>query len=116
MDLEHLMKALYDLFQLLKLASLDSLTASSPSDLNSGSLQHLRTSTDELRRLKRELQSQRVDRDDVRYDIFKQLFDILEDDIDVRLLNNRHLEAIIELNRAKVASVFMSGFTAGATG
>jgi len=45
-----------------------------------------------------------VDRDDVRYDIFKQLFDIVEDNIEVRLLNNRQLEAIIELNRSKVAS------------
>ena len=45
-----------------------------------------------------------MDRDDVRYDIFKQLFDIVEDNIEVRLLNNRQLEAIIELNRSKVAS------------
>jgi hypothetical protein len=64
----------------------------------------LRTSTDELKRLRRELQGQRVDRDDVRYDIFKQLFDIVEDNIEVRLLNNRQLEAIVELNRARVAS------------
>ena len=54
--------------------------------------------------MRRELQGQRVDRDDVRYDIFKQLFDIVEDNIEVRLLNNRQLEAIIELNRARVAS------------
>ncbi len=45
-----------------------------------------------------------MDRDDVRYDIFKQLFDIVEDNIEVRLLNNRQLEAIVELNRARVAS------------
>ena len=45
----------------------------------------------------------------MRYDIFKQLFDIIEDDIDVRMLNNRQLEAIVELNRTKVASqVLMS--------
>jgi hypothetical protein len=102
-DLEQLVKALHDLFQLLKLTSLDSLTQSS-SDLSSGSLLHIRTSTEELKRLRRELQAQRVDRDDVRYDIFKQLFDIVEDDIEVRLLNNRQLEAIVELNRAKIAS------------
>jgi hypothetical protein len=97
-------KALHDLFQLLKLTSLDSLTQNSSSDLSSGSLLHIRTSTEELKRLRRELQAQRVDRDDVRYDIFKQLFDIVEDDIEVRLLNNRQLEAIVELNRAKIAS------------
>ena len=45
----------------------------------------------------------------MRYDIFKQLFDIIEDDMDVRMLNNRQLEAIVELNRTKVASqVLMS--------
>jgi hypothetical protein len=104
-DLEQLVKALHDLFQLLKLTSLDSLTQnSSSSDLSSGSLLHIRTSTEELKRLRRELQAQRVDRDDVRYDIFKQLFDIVEDDIEVRMLNNRQLEAIVELNRAKIAS------------
>jgi hypothetical protein len=103
-DLEQLVKALHDLFQLLKLTSLDSLTQNSSSDLSSGSLLHIRTSTEELKRLRRELQAQRVDRDDVRYDIFKQLFDIVEDDIEVRLLNNRQLEAIVELNRAKIAS------------
>jgi hypothetical protein len=103
-DLEQLVKALHDLFQLLKLTSLDSLTQNSSSDLSSGSLLHIRTSTEELKRLRRELQAQRVDRDDVRYDIFKQLFDIVEDDIEVRLLNNRQLEAIVELNRTKIAS------------
>jgi hypothetical protein len=97
-------KALHDLFQLLKLTSLDSLTQNSSSDLSSGSLLHIRTSTEELKRLRRELQAQRVDRDDVRYDIFKQLFDIVEDDIEVRMLNNRQLEAIVELNRSKIAS------------
>jgi hypothetical protein len=102
-DLEQLVKALHDLFQLLKLTSLDSLTQNS-SDLSSGSLLHIRTSTEELKRLRRELQAQRVDRDDVRYDIFKQLFDIVEDDIEVRMLNNRQLEAIVELNRSKIAS------------
>ena len=45
-----------------------------------------------------------MDRDDVRYDIFKQLFDIVDDDIEVRMLNNRQLEAIVELNRSKIAS------------
>ena len=104
MDLEQLVKALHDLFQLLKLTSLDSLTQNSSSDLSSGSLLHIRTSTEELKRLRRELQAQRVDRDDVRYDIFKQLFDIVEDDIEVRMLNNRQLEAIVELNRTKIAS------------
>jgi hypothetical protein len=103
-DLEQLVKALHDLFQLLKLTSLDSLTQNSSSDLSSGSLLHIRTSTEELKRLRRELQAQRVDRDDVRYDIFKQLFDIVEDDIEVRMLNNRQLEAIVELNRSKIAS------------
>jgi hypothetical protein len=44
-----------------------------------------------------------VDKDDVRYDIFKHLFDIIDDDIEMRLLNNRQLEAIVELNRSKIA-------------
>lgn len=44
-----------------------------------------------------------MDRDDVRYDIFKHLFDIIDDDIEMRLLNNRQLEAIVELNRSKIA-------------
>ncbi len=44
-----------------------------------------------------------MDKDDVRYDIFKHLFDIIDDDIEMRLLNNRQLEAIVELNRSKIA-------------
>ena len=50
------------------------------------------------------MQSQRVNRDDVRYDIFKQLFDIIDDNIDLRLHNNRQTEAIIMLNRNKVVA------------
>ena len=86
-DLEHLLKALYDLFQLLKLTSLDIMTHDISN--SQGSLAMLKTSTEELNRLRRELQSQRVNRDDVRYDIFKQLFDIIDDNIDLRLHNNR---------------------------
>lgn len=75
------MKALHDLFLLVKLTSIESLTAY-PSELSSGSLSHIRTSSEELKKLKKELQAQRVDRDDVRYDIFKQLFDIIDDNIE----------------------------------
>ena len=112
-DLEQLVKALYDLFHLIKLTSLDSLTSNTTSDLSSGSLLHIRTSTDELKKLRKQLQCQRVDRDDVRFDIFKQLFDIIEDDIDMRLLNNRQLEAIVELNRSKVASQLLMNSGSG---
>jgi hypothetical protein len=101
-DLEHLLKALYDLFQLLKLTSLDIMTHDISN--SQGSLAMLKTSTEELNRLRRELQSQRVNRDDVRYDIFKQLFDIIDDNIDLRLHNNRQTEAIIMLNRNKVVA------------
>ena len=53
------------------------------------------------------MQAQRIDKDDVRFDIFTQMFDIIDDNIEVRVQNNRLMQGIIELNRTKVSSVMM---------
>lgn len=68
----------------------------------------LQSSNTELERLKKELSSQRVDRDDLRYDVFNFIFDMLSENVDLRLGHNRLLRTVLELNTVRAIILLSS--------
>jgi hypothetical protein len=91
-------------FKAVKLTSVEELGKSSNQELH-GSRDLIKRSNIELKKLVKELESQRLEKDDLRYEVFQQIYDILQDDIEFRLSLNLKLEAIHELNNRKLQSI-----------
>jgi len=69
-------------FEAVKLTSIESLGKQGGS---LGSRELLKKSNTELKRLLKEIESQRLEKDDLRYEVFSRIVAMLEDDIQVRL-------------------------------
>ena len=67
-----------------------------------GSREVLTKSNNELRRLLKELNSQKLEKDDLRYDIFKMIYEMIVDDINLRLKLNNYAEGILEQTNQKL--------------
>lgn len=48
------------------------------------------------------METQRVDHNDLRYDVFNSIYELLTDNIELRLTGNRSLKTILELNTKKI--------------
>ena len=66
----------------------------------------------ELARLRKDLESQRVDKDDLRYEVFNAIYEMLADFIELRFTCNVQLEKILELNTRKLEFTFGGKATA----
>ena len=53
-------------------------------------------SNKELQRLIKELNQQKIEKDDIRYDIFRMIYDMILDNINLRLKINNYAEGILE--------------------
>jgi len=62
----------------------------------------LRKSNGELQRLIKELNQQRVEKDDLRYDIFRMVYEMILDNINMRLKVNDYIEGILEQTNQKM--------------
>jgi hypothetical protein len=67
-----------------------------------GSRELLLKSNEELKRLLKELNAQKVDKDDLRYDIFKMIYEMIADNIALRLKINGYAEGILEQTNQKL--------------
>lgn len=61
-----------------------------------GSKEILIRSNNELKRLSKELNSYKMEKDDIRYDIFKMIYDMIQDNINLRLKVNNYIDGILE--------------------
>ena len=61
-----------------------------------GSKELMLKSNNELKRLQKELNQQKIEKDDIRYDIFKMIYEMISDNITLRLKINNYMEGILE--------------------
>ena len=61
-----------------------------------GSKEILIRSNNELKRLSKELNSYKMEKDDIRYDIFKMIYDMIQDNVNLRLKVNNYIDGILE--------------------
>ena len=94
------METLYQHFQLVQLTAFENLSKDNLDYV--GSREVLTKSNNELRRLLKELNSQKLEKDDLRYDIFKMIYEMIVDDINLRLKLNNYAEGILEQTNQKL--------------
>jgi hypothetical protein len=82
-DLEMILDTLHDHFKLIKLTSFEELARNNSMNLSAKQL--LELSNKELKQLARTLDLLKMDEEDVRYDIFKMVYDMLFDNIQLRM-------------------------------
>jgi hypothetical protein len=86
-DLEAILETLHDHFQIIKETSFECLVRNNQQNL--GAKQVLEISNNELQRLAKELKLLRLDEEDVRYDVFIMIYDMLFDNILLRVKQNK---------------------------
>ena len=95
-----MLESLYSHFKLVQLTSFEELSQDNPEQ--AGTKELISKSTTDLKELRKELDSQRVDKDDLRFEIFTHIYEILADNISLRLSCNRQLETILLLNTKRI--------------
>lgn len=99
-DLERILKTLNEHFQLVQLTSFETMSKDNADQ--SGSKEILFKSNKELKRVMRELNHQKIEKDDIRYDIFKMIYEMIADNIVLRLKINNYIEGILEQTNQKL--------------
>lgn len=82
-DLEQILETLHDHFNFIKLTSFEQLAKTNPEHLSAKQL--LEHSTSELKNLAKTLELLQMDEEDVRYDVFAMIYDMLFDNIQLRV-------------------------------
>ena len=82
-DLEELLNTLHDHFSIIKQTSFEDLVRNNVE--NRSAKQVLDISNRELQRLAKELKLFRLDEEDVRYDVFEMIYEMLHDNILLRV-------------------------------
>jgi hypothetical protein len=82
-DLEMILETLHDHFKLIKLTSFEELARNNQMNLSARQLIEL--SNKELKQLAKTLDLLKMDEEDVRYDIFSMIYDMLFDNIELRI-------------------------------
>ena len=93
-DLERILSTLHEHFNNVKLTSFEIMSKDNQD--YSGSKEILKKSTQDLKRLLKELNAQKIEKEDIRYDIFEMIYDMIADDIDLRMRVNNYIEGILE--------------------
>ena len=86
-DLEMILETLHDHFKLIKLTSFEELARNNSMNLSAKALLDL--SNKELKQLARTLDLLKMDEEDVRYDIFSMIYDMLFDNVQLRIKQNK---------------------------
>jgi hypothetical protein len=82
-DLEALLETLHDHFKIIKQTSFENLVRNNVE--NHGAKEVLDVSNKELQRLAKELKLLKLDEEDVRFDVFEMIYDMLFDNIMLRV-------------------------------
>jgi chromosome segregation ATPase len=93
-DLEKILETLYMHFQHVQRTAFESMSRDNLDFV--GSKEILIRSNNELKRLSKELNSYKMEKDDIRYDIFKMIYDMIQDNINLRLKVNNYIDGILE--------------------
>eukprot|EP00347_Sterkiella_histriomuscorum_P003242 403365044 len=99
-DLEKILETLYQHFLLVEKTSFESMGKDNLDYV--GSKEILIKSNNELKRLQKELNQQKIEKDDIRYDIFKMIYEMILDNISLRLKQNNYIEGILEQTNQKM--------------
>lgn len=86
-DLEALLETLHDHFRIIKQTSFEDLVRNNVDNLNAREV--LEISNRELQRLAKELQLFQLDEEDVRYDVFQMIYEMIYDNIMLRVKQNK---------------------------
>ena len=86
-DLEMILETLHDHFKLIKLTSFEEMARNNSMNLNAKAL--IETSNKELKQLAKTLDALKMDEEDVRFDIFSMIYDMLFDNIQLRVKQNK---------------------------
>lgn len=81
-----ILETLHDHFKLVKLTSFEDLARNNVENLSAKQL--LEMSTEELKHLAKNLEILQIDEEDVRYDVFTMVYDMLFDNIQLRVKQN----------------------------
>ena len=106
-DLERILDTLYDHFLVIQKTSFDDLSRENLEA--TGSKELITKSNEELKRLQKELNQQKIEKDDIRYDIFRKIYEMIGDNINLRLKMNNYIEGILEQTNQKMERM-ISGF------
>lgn len=82
-----ILETLHDHFKLIKLTSFEELARNNSMNLSAKML--LELSNKELKQLARTLDLLKMDEDDVRFDIFSMIYDMLFDNVQLRVKQNK---------------------------
>lgn len=82
-----ILETLHDHFKLIKLTSFEELARNNSMNLSAKML--LELSNKELKQLARTLDLLKMDEDDVRFDIFSMIYDMLFDNVQLRIKQNK---------------------------
>ena len=82
-----ILETLHDHFKLIKLTSFEELARNNSMNLSAKAL--LELSNKELKQLARTLDLLKMDEDDVRFDIFSMIYDMLFDNVQLRIKQNK---------------------------
>ena len=82
-DLEKILETLRDHFELIRLTSFEELARNNTQNKSAKELLDL--SNNELRILAKQLDLLRLDEEDVRYDVFQVIYEMLNDNIELRM-------------------------------
>ena len=106
-DLEKILEALHDHFKLIELTSFEELARNNPENLSAKELLDL--STRELQSLSKTLELLQIDEEDVRFDVFSMIYDMLYDNIQLRVKQNKLSQRVLnqsQLNLDKTSANF----------
>lgn len=82
-----ILETLHDHFKLIKLTSFEELARNNSMNLSAKAL--LELSNKELKQLARTLDLLKMDEDDVRFDIFSMIYEMLFDNVQLRIKQNK---------------------------
>lgn len=112
-DLEKILETLKDHFQLIRLTSFEELARNNTENKSAKEL--LDHSNNELRQLAKQLDLLQMDEEDVRYDVFQMIYEMLFDNIELRVKQNKLSGRVLsqsQLNIEKtVANFFRKNHT-----
>ena len=92
-DLEALLETLHDHFKIIKQTSFENLVRNNQE--NHGAKEIIEISNNELQRLAKDLRLLKLDEEDVRYDIFEMIYEMLFDNIMLRVKQNKLSSRVI---------------------
>lgn len=107
-DLEKILETLKDHFSLIRLTSFEELARNNTENKSAKELLDL--SNNELKLLAKQLDLLRIDEEDVRYDVFQMIYEMLFDNIELRTKQNKLNSRIISQSQLNIEKTISNYF------